>query len=226
MPSRGRVQGTGHMGSAQPSSFAPSTRDEANPRALRQVIEELESRNAQLTRELRMLRIANSELERVAVRDALTPAYNRRYFIGAIHDRIARLRRHGTPSAVIFIDVDRMKALNDSFGHGAGDFALVHLSRILLEHVRVTDVLARIGGDEFALILDEIAEDEAKAKMMELARAVTDEPCMFGTDALPVGASFGLTMVRPDDSDEDVLSRADTDMYAMKRDRAAQRSDR
>src|SRR3546814_8483487 len=76
-----------------------------------------------LKRELMMLRIANSELERVVERDTLTPLYNRRYFINAVNDRLKRLGRYGTRSILVFADVDGLKRISDTHGHNAGDYA-------------------------------------------------------------------------------------------------------
>lgn len=194
--------------------------DEAADAVLRRRIAELEEIEARLTREVRMLRIANGELERVALRDSLTPLYNRRYFVNALNERIARLRRHPGSAAVIFADVDTMKAINDFYGHAAGDFALIHVAQLLSGAVRTTDVVARIGGDEFAVILDDISEAQAIAKVTELEQMLMAQSCRYGGADVPVNASFGLTMVADQDSDEAVLQRADRKMYAMKRSRS------
>lgn len=188
-----------------------------NLSALQQRIVELERTEAVLKREIRMLRIANGELERVALRDSLTPLYNRRHFVNALNERIARLRRNPGTAAVIFADVDTMKSINDQFGHAAGDFALIHVARLLSEAVRTSDVVARIGGDEFAVILDDITESAAEAKMVELRQLMTEIECVYSGATVPVSASFGFTMVGGEDNDEAVMKRADRGMYAMKR---------
>lgn len=182
---------------------------------------ELEREISALRREVAMLRLANAELERVVVRDTLTPLYNRRYFITCLNDRISRASRYETRSVVMFIDVDNMKGINDSFGHGAGDFVLMHMAQLLASAVRNTDVAARIGGDEFALILDEMEEEQAGAKMAALDRLVREAPCRFGDASLSVSASFGFTPVQPQDSDLLLIARADAAMYEIKRSRRA-----
>ncbi len=92
-----------------------------------------------LRRENRILKIAVAELERVSERDTLTPLFNRRYFLTAIHQRLARFERHAESAAVVFIDVNQLKQINDTLGHAAGDFALfaaIHVTVGGGEHVR------------------------------------------------------------------------------------------
>jgi diguanylate cyclase (GGDEF)-like protein len=181
------------------------------------VVGEMKSEIAALRKEIAVLRIANSELERVVVRDTLTPLFNRRHFISSIADRIGRVSRYGMHSVIMFIDVDNMKGINDAHGHAAGDFALMHIAGIIGSAVRSTDVAARIGGDEFALILDEIDTAQAEQKMIALDRLVRETPCLFGEAALKISASFGYTPVNADDTEFSIMARADEAMYANKR---------
>ena len=180
-------------------------------------IRELEVQVAILRRELLSLRIANAELERVVERDTLTPLYNRRYLINAVNNRLKRLGRYGTRSILVFVDVDGLKSINDTQGHCAGDFALVHIATLLSANVRATDIVARIGGDEFALILEELTREEAVAKLEGLRRVIADTPCEFSGTTLSLGASFGMAVMMDSDTDESLVARADADMYAQKR---------
>lgn len=180
-------------------------------------VDELRNEIFALRRELRLLRIANSELERVAVRDTLTPLFNRRYFLTVLQEQLARTRRYYSQTALLFIDVNRMKYINDRFGHSAGDHALVHVARIVEGHIRSTDIAARIGGDEFAMLLEAVDEQAAIAKAEQLATMLQSTPCTFGTAILPVSASIGVTMLRVTDTPESLMDRADADMYARKR---------
>ncbi len=177
----------------------------------------LEDEVLALRKELRLLQLANEELERLVVRDTLTPLFNRRHFIGCLTERLNRLERYGTQAALLFVDVNGMKRINDRFGHAAGDFALLHIARLLGGAVRSTDVAARIGGDEFALILDGVTEESATDKADHLARQIASSECRFGRDLLPISASFGCTALRPGDSDFAAIARADMAMYAAKR---------
>ncbi|MBK5265432.1 MAG: GGDEF domain-containing protein [Alphaproteobacteria bacterium] len=179
-----------------------------------------------MRRELRSLRIANSELERVVERDTLTPLYNRRYFINAINDRRKRLERYGTRSILVFVDVDGLKRINDTHGHNAGDYALIHIAGLLFANVRTTDIVARIGGDEFALVLEELTKDEALAKIAQLREAILQASCEYGDASLMLGASFGMAVMLESDTDEALIARADADMYANKRKMRDQRSDK
>ena len=181
------------------------------------VIEELRRELSGLRRELRLLRIANAELERVAVRDPLTPLYNRRYFLTALNERLVRAKRYHSRAAVLFIDVNLMKLINDLHGHGAGDFALVHAAQLIQANIRATDVAARIGGDEFAVILEEVDEDQALTKMEQLERVLMNTRCVYGEDVLPVSASIGFTMLATGDTEDTLIERADADMYERKR---------
>lgn len=180
-------------------------------------MEELERELAALRREVAMLRLVNAELERVVVRDTLTPLYNRRYYISALNDRVSRVSRYGAQSVAIAVDINHMKRINDAHGHPAGDFALMHLAELLSGAIRSSDVAARIGGDEFALILDEVDEDQAAAKVAALEALIAQTACQFGGAALPVSAAFGWTAIRAEDSDATIIARADEAMYAQKR---------
>ncbi len=164
-----------------------------------------------------------AELERLADTDPLTELPNRRPFMRAIARAIRHRERHATPAAVLFIDVDGLKAVNDRHGHLSGDAALLHIARVLHREVRASDTVSRIGGDEFGLVLDHVSEPAARAKAASLARAVSDAPLIFGDAAIDVRLSIGVATMREGDTTEAVLGRADNEMYAAKR---AQRSDR
>lgn len=180
-------------------------------------IEELRKQVTRLQRELRMLRIANLELERVAIMDTLTPLHNRRHFISALNERIMRRQRYDSRCSVMFLDVNKLKYINDVYGHAAGDFALVHAAQVLARHIRNTDVAARIGGDEFAILLEESEGDAALRKAEQLEQSLRDSVCAYGDVILPISASVGLTSIEPDDSPDSIIERADADMYARKR---------
>ena len=169
-----------------------------------------------LRRENRVLKIAVAELERVSERDTLTPLFNRRYFLTAIHQRIARFERHAERAAVVFADVNQLKYINDSLGHAAGDFALLEIANRLLASIRSTDVAARIGGDEFGLILDQSSEAGARAQMDRLADVLSAAPAVYDGQEIPLSACFGVAMLEPDMNEADLLAAADRDMYRCK----------
>jgi len=194
--------------SGQPS--APIALGDADAATLRAEI-------ARLRRENRALSIALAEMERVAERDMLTPLFNRRYFLSALHQRIARVERYGDRIALIYIDVDNLKLINDSHGHAAGDFALIEFATRLSTAMRPSDVLARIGGDEFGILIDHVSRSEAQGKMRRLKAIIEDEPCHYEGAEIRLGAAFGMTMITPGQSAEDLVGRADAAMYKDKR---------
>lgn len=174
-----------------------------------------------LRRENRVLKIAVAELERVSERDTLTPLFNRRYFLTAIHHRIARFERHAERAAVVFVDVNQLKYINDSFGHAAGDFALMEIAKRLAESIRATDVAARIGGDEFGLILDQSSEEGARAQTNRLGEALAASPALYDGHEIPLSACFGIAMLQTGMTESDILAAADRDMYRSKQGQAS-----
>ncbi|MEQ1510846.1 MAG: GGDEF domain-containing protein [Sphingopyxis sp.] len=170
-----------------------------------------------LQRENRTLSIALREMERVAERDMLTPLYNRRYFLSALHQRIAHVAKTNDRIALIYADVDGLKAINDQYGHYAGDIALIEIAARLAATMRKGDVLARIGGDEFGILLDKVNISEAKAMVRRLKGTIEDSPLDFDGSSLPLSAAFGLTMLDPGKSAEELMGSADSAMYGAKR---------
>ena len=156
------------------------------------------------------------ELDRLANMDTLVPVANRRGLVVQLDMMIARFERHGSPAALLFVDVDGLKALNDAFGHAAGDAALIHLTETMIASVRQTDMVARIGGDEFAILLDHADETSARETAARLADQVAGcEFCFEGT-CLPLSIAIGFTHIQAGDSPESVMDRADEAMYRQK----------
>ena len=169
-----------------------------------------------MRRENRVLKIAVAELERVSERDTLTPLFNRRYFLTAIHHRMARFERHAERAAVVFIDVNQLKYINDNYGHAAGDFALLEIAKRLAGSIRATDVAARIGGDEFGLILDQSSEDGARVQVNRLCDVLTAAPAEYDGHEIALSACFGVAMLQTGMTESDILAAADRDMYRSK----------
>lgn len=187
---------------------APDPRD-ARIRELRRELDALR-------RENRILKISVAELERVSERDTLTPLYNRRYFITALHQRIARVARDNICATLVYVDVNQLKAINDEYGHAAGDFALIEIASRLAGAIRVSDVAARIGGDEFGLLLDHMTTEDAKAQVARFAHLLSEVPTEFEGRTIPLSACFGIATLTGDMSETDVLAAADRDMYRAK----------
>ncbi len=169
------------------------------------------------------LRERVADLERLADTDTLTPLPNRRAFVREVARAIVRHARRATPAAVMFVDVDGLKAINDAWGHAGGDAALRHVATILRAEVRASDSVARIGGDEFALLLEGLDAAGARAKAGALRAALDAHPLAWDGTTIRIGLSPGVATIAPDDTPDGVIARADAAMYAAK---SAQRSDR
>lgn len=158
------------------------------------------------------------ELDREAHHDALVPVANRRGLVRQLDMLIARRERHNEHAALLFVDVDGLKYLNDTFGHAAGDAALIYLAQLMVGAVRQTDLVARLGGDEFAILLDHADEPSAMETANRLVNAVADSDFMHHGQPLPLSVAIGITAIEQGDTAEAVLDRADREMY---RDKAA-----
>lgn len=156
------------------------------------------------------------ELDQLAHCDPLVPLVNRRGLYRELETIIARHDRHGTPAAMLFIDVDGLKGINDCFGHEAGDAALIHVAEQLLAGVRTNDCVARIGGDEFCVLLDHADEASACETAERLVNTVAGDEFMFDGKPMPLSVAIGLTQIQRGDSPGAVLARADQAMYRVK----------
>jgi diguanylate cyclase (GGDEF)-like protein len=156
------------------------------------------------------------EKERMAVHDGLTDVFNRRYLEIAIDRAIKEVDRRGGEVSVLFVDVDGMKDVNDTYGHEAGDALLVDLARLLTESCRATDVVARYGGDEFVVLMGETDGPGAAAVARKVAAAVAARNAV----ATPPGLSASIgTHTAGSGAAETLLQEADRKMYAVKRTR-------
>ena len=156
------------------------------------------------------------ELDRLAHYDSLVGLPNRRSFLANLERLIARVKRYGGPAAVISIDADGLKAVNDRFGHDAGDKALIEISSALNASVRDSDLVARLAGDEFGILLEQA--DELTAWQTALRVTETLDAWRFCVEGicLPLSAAVGVAAIRAEDSVESVLKRADKEMYRIK----------
>ena len=156
------------------------------------------------------------ELDRLAHLDPLVPIANRRGLIRQLDLLIARHERHGTPAAMLFVDLDGLKTLNDAYGHAAGDAALIYLAELMLESVRQTDLVARIGGDEFAILLDHADQADACETAARLADRVAAGEFLHDGKSMPLSVAIGMTEIDDGDSPEAIMARADQAMYRVK----------
>lgn len=153
----------------------------------------------------------------LALHDELTGLPNRRLFHDRLNYALERARRTGTNTALLLVDLDQFKQINDTFGHHAGDRVLEHVGEVFLARVRRSDTVARTGGDEFAVILDEpISRMDADAVAQSLVELL-DEPLKFGEMSIPIGASVGIALFPDDALDaEGLFIAADLQMYETK----------
>jgi len=161
-----------------------------------------------------------AELETRVDEDPLTGLLNRRGFMKALERTLAYARRYKATGALLFLDLDGFKAVNDRHGHAAGDWVLGRVGRLIAGSVRASDVVARVGGDEFVVLLWNLNEAQAIAKARALEALIAESPFEQKRGKnYTLGLSAGLTMLQDGDTSEAVLARADEAMYARKRER-------
>ncbi len=167
--------------------------------------------NLLMTHELKR---SKEEAEKLARIDELTGLYNRRAFYELGKVLVSQAQRNKEPLAMIMMDIDNFKLVNDRFGHAAGDIALQEIGNIMCQRLRKSDVFARIGGEEFALLLPATTTEQAMQLADELRMVISGTDIRFGEQHFSLTASFGVTS---GDSDIDTLARqADNAMYQSK----------
>lgn len=160
------------------------------------------------------------DLERQTREDSLTGLANRRAFEEELTGSMSYFRRYGRPGAVLVIDVNAFKSVNDSLGHAAGDAILKHIARLLESHTRDTDLVARIGGDEFCIILREAAGEAAMMKAAELEAVVSNFPCTHEGREIYTSISVGVCSFQEATDITDLMEKADEAMYERKQEKS------
>ena len=171
---------------------------------------------AAMRRELESTKQELASVAKLADGDPLLPIQNRRAFVRELTRTMAHVERYGNASSVVYIDVNDLKEINDTHGHGAGDQALKHVADILLSNVRESDRVGRLGGDEFCLILDEADTHSAREKAYELAKAIIDKPFEYGEKKVSVQVAVGVYTFNGTEDVNHALAAADKDMYEHK----------
>jgi len=176
------------------------------------LIEEISSLRGKVAR----LQERVEQLDQLAHQDSLINLPNRRGFMRELERLIARVDRYGVNGAMLFVDVDGLKIINDTFGHRAGDGALIQVANMLSKGVRHSDVVARIGGDEFGILLENSDESAAHETASRLIAQISACEFLHDGEALPLGVAIGVGMIDALDTAEAVMERADEAMYARK----------
>ena len=160
-----------------------------------------------------------ADLEARADVDPLLDILNRRGFERELKRSLAYLQRYKGEAALLFIDLDRFKAVNDRHGHAAGDGLLKAVAAELASHVRASDVVARLGGDEFGVLLWNLAQAQAAAKARDLENLIAAVVVTHGEARLSVGASAGWVPLSAAATPAQMIDAADKAMYARKKER-------
>lgn len=201
-------KGIAELAGIDESALSPEARE-----TLRRVLAE----NEAMHREIADSRARIAQLERLADEDALTPIANRRAFVRELSRMIAFTRRYGPPSSVVYFDVNGLKQINDTHGHPAGDAALRHVADILQQNVRSSDLVGRLGGDEFGVILAQTNQEQATAKAVSLAQEISKTTLRWGKFKIPVSAAYGVYSFSGSDDAQVAIEAADKAMYKRKR---------
>jgi diguanylate cyclase len=149
--------------------------------------------------------------------DPMTQSLNRRGIEHEFQKEAARADRHGSPLSVAMIDIDNFKKLNDTYGHMTGDEVLIHLVQVAKEELRVTDVIGRMGGEEFLILLPNTPLDDAIKTITRVQRGLTRRLFLNNNDRILITFSGGVALREDGESQESVIDRADKGLYEAKR---------
>ncbi|KAA1174518.1 GGDEF domain-containing protein [Marinobacter salinexigens] len=163
------------------------------------------------------LQAARKKAEATALKDDLTRINNRRAFFQFGQQLLHQAKRSQSPLAIIMFDLDHFKLINDGFGHEAGDAVLRHVGQLLRDKGRDSDIAARVGGEEFAILLPDADADHAIEMAHRFSSLFRESPIHYRDQEIRISASFGIALLEPQDSRlEKILSRADEAMYQSK----------
>jgi diguanylate cyclase (GGDEF)-like protein len=181
--------------------------------AVSALLEKLEDMGSDLTRTKENL----AEMERLVDVDCVAPIPNRRAFMRRLSWAITMHERYGHPSTILYFDVNDFKQINDLHGHAAGDLAIRHIAQILGDVMRGSDFLARIGGDEFAVIMYHADEEAARKRGMLVTQKIRSTSFEFAGKLITISCAHGCYCIRNGDNAESALAAADMSMYVDKK---------
>lgn len=238
-----KIQGTGNVGKAQPirrktvgktssvtgastTTAARNVNDTASVLGIpssemtpkvRNAIMMLMSEVDNMRNELEIAHRRISELEKLADQDSLIEISNRRAFVREMTRMISYSDRYGIDSSLVFLDMNDLKVINDTYGHKAGDLALVHIAKIMVNNLRDSDIIGRLGGDEFGIILPKASEANADAKAKQILEALEKNPLTLDGKKVTVKIAYGIYPLHSGLSPDQALDHADKKMYTHKR---------
>jgi len=183
---------------------------------VRRALETLMAEVEQLRTELEDARSRIGFLEKLVDEDPLVPVVNRRAFVRELTRMMAFAQRYGVPASIVYFDINGMKRINDTYGHAAGDAVLVTIAKVLLENVRTTDVVGRLGGDEMGVLLIQADQALADRKAGELATLIEERPTPWQGTSIHVTVACGAHAFVPGDTAGEIIEAADRAMYRHK----------
>jgi diguanylate cyclase len=177
----------------------------------------LQNANAVLNDQITKIHDLQEKLREQANRDSLTGLFNRRYLEGTLEREIARCKREDTPIAMLLLDIDHFKLINDTYGHQAGDEVLRALARILQDSARVEDIVCRYGGEEFLLVLPKMPLDAARERGEQLRRLFAETPMTYVDRRIRITTSIGISATSThSETAESLIRCADEALYLAK----------
>jgi len=217
---RNRERGKLAAPEAEDQTGGPVGRDVPGHAATSEIgeaVSRLAAERDRLREESAKARLQIASLERLADEDALTPLANRRAFLRHLARMIAFTQRYGAPASIVYLDVNNLKQVNDAHGHAAGDAALRHVATVLAENIRTSDLIGRLGGDEFGVILAHTDEAHAQRKAAVLAEAVVKRPLRWNGATIALSVAYGVYALSDSDDPQRAIESADKAMYRQKR---------
>lgn len=190
------------------AEFTPRVRD-----AIMSLMAEVE----RLRQDLDRTKARLEAVETMADQDGLLPLLNRRAFVREMSRIISFAERYDVPASLIYFDLDGFKTVNDTFGHAAGDAALAHIANLLTGNVRESDLVGRLGGDEFGVILAKADQTQAEKKARSLADLFRAEPFVWNGEPLQLSFAYGVHGFKKGESVDAAMASADKAMYAAKK---------
>ena len=213
------TRAAGEAGAVAPAdeiSLLGVPENEMTPR-VREALLSLLGELQQLRAELSDMRTQMKDLETLADRDPHLDVLNRRAFARELDRALAMIDRYGVKTSLVFIDLNDLKIINDANGHADGDAALAHVAEKLSAHVRQTDAVGRLGGDEFGVLLFQTDQAQAEAKAQQLSEMISNEAVKGRNGEFFAKISWGAVEIKKGVSADEAMVHADTAMYEAKR---------